>query len=449
MNDLRKVLSRILYGVFFGFAITLFVSCVLLIINTLQGSGHYNNIEAVHIDTESSSSLYRQVEEMSLFSGEIEEADDPDYGYRTLMGYDERNVYRQLEQSVYNISDEPDSNGKFTTSRITLSGVHLDEKMIRHALGAFLFDNPQVFWLSNMFGYAHSGDDTIIECYSVCSADDCSAMIDAFSSRIDELLSDLTPEMDVYDREKRIHDRLLDFCTYRDDVKGFSDGWEYFSAYGAIVKGNAVCEGYAKAMQILLNRAGIACCTVRGSADGIEHMWNLVHLDGKWYHLDPTWDDNSDSICYEYFNTDTVMITQNHTIAEVMSSSEENKDENAEKSESRNYFLPECTSRAMNYYTVEGYRFTGFSDVTDKAMTDFIVSRVQSGETLIPISMTPGVGYEECIDKMFYSTPYRFYHYVDEANERLDSGHKIDRNKIKILKNERFGTLRVRLQVGT
>ena len=76
---------------------------------------------------------------------------------------------------------------------------------------------------------------------------------------------------------------------------------------------------------------------------------------------------------------------------------------------------------------------------------------IMTGEilSLIPISMTPGVGYEECIDKMFYSTPYRFYHYVDEANERLDSGHKIDRNKIKILKNERFGTLRVRLQVGT
>ena len=28
-----------------------------------------------------------------------------------------------------------------------------------------------------------------------------------------------------------------------------------------------------------------------GTADEIDHAWNLVELDGKWYHLDATWDD--------------------------------------------------------------------------------------------------------------------------------------------------------------
>jgi uncharacterized protein YjdB len=55
---------------------------------------------------------------------------------------------------------------------------------------------------------------------------------------------------------------------------------------------NVVCEGYAKAFQLLCDLGGFdQCYTVTGTMDGIGHMWNVVVLDGKSYLVDVT---NSD-----------------------------------------------------------------------------------------------------------------------------------------------------------
>lgn len=68
--------------------------------------------------------------------------------------------------------------------------------------------------------------------------------------------------------------------------------WEdeqVYTSYGAFVNGNAVCQGYALAFKVLMDRAGIDCCYVNSKA--ISHGWNMVQLDGAWYHVDVTWDD--------------------------------------------------------------------------------------------------------------------------------------------------------------
>lgn len=68
------------------------------------------------------------------------------------------------------------------------------------------------------------------------------------------------------------------------------------TSYGALVKGESVCEGYARAMKSVMDRLGIPCVLVQGvyrhTADNLElHMWNYVQLDGKWYGVDVTMDD--------------------------------------------------------------------------------------------------------------------------------------------------------------
>ena len=66
--------------------------------------------------------------------------------------------------------------------------------------------------------------------------------------------------------------------------------------YSCIVAGSAACEGYAKAAKYLLEKAEIECFTLVGDAQNFEgetesHMWNIVNIDGEYYHLDTTWDD--------------------------------------------------------------------------------------------------------------------------------------------------------------
>lgn len=51
----------------------------------------------------------------------------------------------------------------------------------------------------------------------------------------------------------------------------------------------AVCEGYALLFMTLMQHMGFEVSYAR--SDRMQHVWNLIKLDGSWYHLDPTWDD--------------------------------------------------------------------------------------------------------------------------------------------------------------
>ncbi|WP_373897626.1 DUF5050 domain-containing protein [Haloimpatiens sp. FM7315] len=61
------------------------------------------------------------------------------------------------------------------------------------------------------------------------------------------------------------------------------------NAYSIIVNGKGICMGYASAMHYLLDKVGVECQTV--VSDEPFHMWLIVKIDGKYYHVDPTFED--------------------------------------------------------------------------------------------------------------------------------------------------------------
>ena len=63
------------------------------------------------------------------------------------------------------------------------------------------------------------------------------------------------------------------------------------------MEGLAVCDGYTAAYNLLLKLEGISCSTA--STD--DHIWTVAVLDGKTYHIDPTWGDQATSVDYRYF----------------------------------------------------------------------------------------------------------------------------------------------------
>ncbi|MDD6678385.1 MAG: transglutaminase domain-containing protein [Firmicutes bacterium] len=82
-----------------------------------------------------------------------------------------------------------------------------------------------------------------------------------------------------------------------------------YDAYGCLVEGSAVCNGYAYAYSYLLEKCGITSCVT--SSEGMNHAWNLVYMNGGWYHVDITWDDplfgehsSSSYTRYNYYSQD-------------------------------------------------------------------------------------------------------------------------------------------------
>ena len=90
-----------------------------------------------------------------------------------------------------------------------------------------------------------------------------------------------------------LHDWLVINCQYDVTV---SRPYAH-TAYGAIVEGYAVCDGYAKAYNDLLSRVGVTATIVEGRkplhlGDNPQpHAWSCVTIDGKKYHVDVTADD--------------------------------------------------------------------------------------------------------------------------------------------------------------
>lgn len=93
-----------------------------------------------------------------------------------------------------------------------------------------------------------------------------------------------------------IHDYLIVNSAYDDSLKNLG-------SYDLLVDGTAVCSGYTSAYQDLMLRAGIDCRYVVSKK--MDHAWNLVKIDGAWYHVDLTWDDPTPNsagyVSHQYF----------------------------------------------------------------------------------------------------------------------------------------------------
>jgi len=118
------------------------------------------------------------------------------------------------------------------------------------------------------------------------------------------------PGMSEYMLVKSIHDYLIDHARYEEK----SNLQLVYYAYGPLIKGIGVCEGYTEAARLLFNAVGIESVFVSGTVvANIPHAWNLVKLGGNWYQLDITWDDpvssdGKNNKTYDYFNiTDSEM----------------------------------------------------------------------------------------------------------------------------------------------
>ena len=99
----------------------------------------------------------------------------------------------------------------------------------------------------------------------------------------------------TYDKVLAVHDYLCNHVNYVEDES------DCYRAYGALVNGTAVCEGYALAFQRIMDSMGIPCYVASGTYKGGAHAWNIVQVDGQWYHLDVTIDDQDWGIAREFF----------------------------------------------------------------------------------------------------------------------------------------------------
>lgn len=130
------------------------------------------------------------------------------------------------------------------------------------------------------------------------------------------IASCVTDGMSDYEIAKALHDYLALNNEY--DMRYYSGGMPRISytAYGALVNRTSVCAGYALAYERLMDQVGIPCEYVTGMTTRGSHAWNIIQIDGEWYHVDVTWDDPTPDregyVRYKYFLKSDKAMSRDH-----------------------------------------------------------------------------------------------------------------------------------------
>ena len=215
-----------------------------------------------------------------------------------------------------------------------------------------MMDHPEIFWVSGYVYTRYTRGDVLeamgfkgaytLDPETVTSRQ---ASIDAY---VDTCLAGV-PQADDYARIKYIYEYVIRNTDYDPSAV---DNQNICSVF---INGRSVCQGYAKATQYLLNKTGIPCTLITGTAIGQgNHAWNLVFADGSYYYLDTTWGDANyryaegmsgtfPSISYDYLCVPGSEIFKTHTPDTPVD-------------------LPQCISMNDNYYVREGAYFTAVDE---------------------------------------------------------------------------------------
>jgi len=259
---------------------------------------------------------------------------------------------------------------------------------LKNIFSAVYNDHPELFWVETAYAgkYRRNGKCVEIDLKFNRTVHNLERAKADFEERAGQILSDAQKLPTDYEKERYVHDTLIDWISY--DLGAEMNQ----SAYSALVNGQTVCAGYARAFQYLLMQLGIPCYYCTGFA-GESHAWNIVSLEDGYYNVDTTWDDTGNGT-YDYFNKTDADYSEHHIRKNL------------------SVYLPPCDGQ--NYRNLEqSEQENGLRSLEDTGMT----------EAQVFTSMQDY--YADCYDKVVQNGTgsYIFYN-VLEGEELLDEWHQ-------------------------
>ena len=206
--------------------------------------------------------------------------------------------------------------------RITENDVHM-------AIRQVMRDNPDIFWFSHQWHYSLS--EAIVRFRYTIDKERSAKIQRQIEDVVDnDFKLDYVRTLPVREQVMYVYKWIALYCNY--DIHSAHNQ----TIYSVFVHRHSVCTGIAKAAQYLLELLGIESRLVFGKMNNSEeesrHCWLVVNIEGKWYHLDPTFAlpetehllrqcgeepiKGEDLLFYNYFCVDTATIMKTRTIEE-------------------------------------------------------------------------------------------------------------------------------------
>lgn len=241
------------------------------------------------------------------------------YGY-SLLNNTLKDVYVDFTNAIFTLTKT------FTTKKTSIEN-------ISSVIMAIERDFPVLFWLDNEYQYKASEDNSYLTIklnYKYERAE-IESKLSAINKAANDILINIPEKLDDYGKAKIIYDIVISNISY--DLNAINQR----EVYGGLIDKKATCIGYAKTFQYLMEHLNIQTLIVYGDA-GEAHSWNIILIDGEYYHVDPTWGkkniiNHGEYKTNEFFLVNDNQISVTHT-----------------KVDSRNYLIPSCNSTKNNFF---------------------------------------------------------------------------------------------------
>lgn len=213
----------------------------------------------------------------------------------------EEQLYEVIKAGIENGVGLPFTS---TSGYIDLSGFGLSNEdgsegreLLRRAFKNVFYENPQFFYLRESYQRKRSGssligvvpmyyelfnEESVLKEYEI-----------TFKAAEEEAMKQVEGVTDPVEQLLILHDFLVQKNLYNWEIAADHENWDPWwarTAYGALT-GDCVCKGYTLAYKLLLNNLGIHSAIAVNESG--SHLWNIVELDGEWYHIDTTLDSGS------------------------------------------------------------------------------------------------------------------------------------------------------------
>lgn len=282
-----------------------------------------------------------EISEVVIEEERIQRVSEIYYAYHTL---DESG--RRLYLELLDILTERQEN-------ITISTTNIEQ--LNHVFTCVMHDHPELFFVDGYQYTKYTVGDRITSIsffgtYSMTEEEIAHSQkeIDKY---VDVCFKGMPQTEDEYSKVKYLYEYLIHQTEYDREAPNNQNICSVF------IGKRSVCQGYAKALQYLMQKAGMVSTLVTGYTQQEGHAWNLVRINGAYYYVDTTWGDASYTfeeeeseyigeippINYDYFLVTTKELCVTHEPDYLIR-------------------MPECKEEKDNYYVREGLYFVEYNE---------------------------------------------------------------------------------------
>lgn len=213
----------------------------------------------------------------------------------------QQSAYHNMLQGIKNLDNE-------------ISVPRMEGEALYQVFFQLRLDHPEIFWATGFqYKYYQDSPNLIFIPEYIFEKNKIKEHQKAMQARVEKLVRPVMQKTD-WEKEKFVHDFICENVRYDKLKKAYSH-----EIIGPLGQGVGVCEGIAKAVKVLCDALGIWCMIAicgNNPEKGIKyrHTWNIVKINGTYYHLDATFDLSLShgEIRYDYFNLNDKNIFRDH-----------------------------------------------------------------------------------------------------------------------------------------